>query len=120
MEPEPYDRSGQWLLEYHGSSVLWLADVSGVVSCRALKDEVVLPKLVPDGLLEVRRAGVAELPLYLVEIFTYPCAAALTKMMQNLALVYAARRTWPEHVAIYLCRSDLRGVGPHHRVFSRH
>ncbi len=119
MEPEPYDRSGQWLIEHHGDSILWLADVGRLESCRALKGEVVLPKRVPDGLLEARRQGETEPDLYLVEIFTYPKAAALRKMTENLALVLAARRILPEGVAIFLSPGGRRSVGPHHRVFSR-
>lgn len=67
-----FDPSTEWMLEERGASVLYLAGARPVVSCRAKKAEVVQPRKLPDGLLEVRFARQKETRLVLVEVATYP------------------------------------------------
>lgn len=51
MPTQPYDKSGKWLLEFQGRALVTLGGARDVVSCRALKAEVVQPSQLPDGLL---------------------------------------------------------------------
>ena len=70
-----YDRSSKGIIQHHGRQILRLAGVRDVVSCRALQAEVVQPRQLPDGLLEVQLAGKNTADLHLVEISTYREAA---------------------------------------------
>ena len=60
MSQQLFDPSSKWMLEEQGASILYLAGARSVLSCRARKAEVVQPRQLPDGLLEVRFAGSAE------------------------------------------------------------
>jgi hypothetical protein len=71
MERFRYDRSSKWLIEHHGDSILRLAGIEDVVSWKPLSAEIVQPRQIPDGLLEVVRRGYSEKALYLIEIETY-------------------------------------------------
>jgi hypothetical protein len=119
VESDPYDRSGQWLIGHHGDSILRLAAVGPVASWRALKGELVQPKRIPDGLLEVRLQGEAESNLYLVELFARVTTRALEQMTKALMMVYLDREVLPEGVAVFLSRGDRQGVAPRHTLFSR-
>ncbi len=55
--PEPiYDKSSKWMLEHQGRALALLAGMHDVISCKAVHSEVVQPRQLPDGLLEVRCA----------------------------------------------------------------
>ena len=69
-EREQYDRSTKWLLQHHGDSILRLAGVGPVQSWRAVQADIVHPRRLPDGLLEVTFAGRTAPDLFLVEIAT--------------------------------------------------
>lgn len=70
MAQPVFDKSSKWLLEHHGSSILRLAGRRDVISCRSLQADVVQPRHLPDGLLEVRLRGRARPVLILVEVAT--------------------------------------------------
>jgi hypothetical protein len=67
-----YDRGSKWMIEHFGASILRLAGVHDVTAWRALQAEVVQPRQLPDGLLEVRLAGRTEPDLFVLELATYP------------------------------------------------
>jgi hypothetical protein len=69
---QEYDRSSKWLIEHYGKAMLRLAGVENVASCKALQAEVVQPRQLPDGLLDVRFTDRADAGLFLLEIATYP------------------------------------------------
>src|SRR6202035_683779 len=92
MAAEPiYDVSSKWLLEHHGRGVALLGGMRDVISCQALPAEVVQPRQLPDGLLEVRLRGRREPVLLLVEFCTYPEKRAVEQMMDDLRLVQQVR-----------------------------
>jgi hypothetical protein len=57
MERFRYDRSSKWLIEHQGNLILYLSDIRDVEEWRTKPGEVVQPRQLPDGLLEVRRRG---------------------------------------------------------------
>jgi hypothetical protein len=70
---DDYDRSGKWMIEHHGNVLLWVANIRRPIkSWRAVPTELVQPKQLPDGLLEVVFEGSDDVFLFLIEIATYP------------------------------------------------
>ncbi len=49
-----YDKSSKWLVEHQGRALAIVGGIKGVVSCKAVQADVVQPRQLPDGLLEVR------------------------------------------------------------------
>jgi hypothetical protein len=99
-----FDPSSKWMLEEHGASILYLAGARSVLSCRARKAEVVQPRQLPDGLLEVRFAGSAEPGLVLVEVATYPEKRVVEQVQDDIRLVRQARGVLPEALVLCLCQ----------------
>jgi hypothetical protein len=58
-----YDKSGKWLIQHHGDSILRLAGVDDIETWKPLQAELVQPRRLPDGLIEVRRRGESDLDL---------------------------------------------------------
>jgi hypothetical protein len=101
--PQPiYDPSSKWLLEHHGRTVALLGGCRDVISCKSVQSEVVQPRKLPDGLLEVRVRGRSGTSLMLVEIATYPEKRVVNQMMDGLRLVRQARGIWPDGLVIVL------------------
>jgi hypothetical protein len=67
-----FDRGGKWLIQHHGDSILRLARVPEIFTWRPLQAEVVQPRQLPDGLLEVQFKGLADPDLFILELATYP------------------------------------------------
>jgi hypothetical protein len=97
-----YDRSSKWLIQHHGDAILRLAGVSDILSWRPLQAEVVQPRQLPDGLLEVKTVGVAEPNLYVLEIATYAEPRLNEQLVRDAALVYLDRRELPEVLTLIL------------------
>jgi predicted transposase YdaD len=97
-----YDRSSKWLLQHHGDLILRLGGVQDVVSWRPLQAEVVQPRQLPDGLLEVERAGQGRRDLYVVEIATYPDRRVAEQVTDDVTLVLQDRRVLPEVLVLVL------------------
>jgi hypothetical protein len=102
MPQQVFDKSSKWLLEHHGSSVLHLAGLRDIVACRSLQADVVQPRHLPDGLLEVRLRGQTRTRLILVEIATYPEPRVQRQAANDLMLVYQARGVVPEVLTLVL------------------
>jgi hypothetical protein len=102
MERFRYDRSSKWLIEHHGDSMLRLAGVEDVVAWKALPAEVVQPRQLPDGLLEVQRRSRVEKDLYLVEIETYADRQIDEQVLDDVMLIYQSRRVVPGVVLLIL------------------
>ena len=98
-----FDPSCKWMLEEHGSSILHLAGITNVLSCRARKAEVVQPRKLPDGLLEARVAGLKEPQSILVEVATYPEKRVVTQVSDDLRLVRQARGILADAIVLCLC-----------------
>ena len=71
MERFRYDRSSKWLLDHHGNLILFLGYVRDIAEWRTRQAEIVQPRKLPDGLLEVRRQHEPRFHPYIVEIETY-------------------------------------------------
>lgn len=99
---DDYDRSSKWLLEHHGNSVLRLGGIGPIVAWRAVAADVVQPRQLPDGLLEVTLAGRDEPDLFLVEFATYPEARVRRQMVRDTLMVYLGREILPEVLTLVL------------------
>jgi predicted transposase YdaD len=101
-EYQPYDRSSKWLIQHHGDSMLWLAQIKDLEAWRPAQAQVVQPTQIPDGLLEARRRGQPRDDLVLLEAATYPERRVVRQMTRDLMLVYLDRNELPEAVALVL------------------
>ena len=99
---DPYDRSTKWLIAHQGAALLHLGGATGFTSCRPVQGEVVAPKRLPDGLLEVSFPGDPEPDLYVVEISTYPEHRAEKQARDDAMLVLLDRGRLPEVLTLVL------------------
>jgi hypothetical protein len=60
---------------------------------------VVLPTQLPDGLLEVQRAGQQGKELFVVEMATYPDGRVADQLTRDAMLFYLDRQVWPGALA---------------------
>src|SRR5213594_3507776 len=112
---DQYDRSSKWLIQHHGNALLWLGGVRNVVSWRPLQAEIVQPRQLPDGLLEVQLADRSDQALFVLELATYPEERLLEQVLRDMALVYLERSTLPEVLTLILRpKGKLRVTGSHH------
>jgi hypothetical protein len=102
MAEPVYDLSGKWLLEHQGRGITLLGGLRDVISCKSVQADVVQPRQLPDGLLEVSLRGRREPVLMLVEFCTYPEKRAVQQLMDGLRLVRQVRGVLPEGLAIVL------------------
>lgn len=106
------DRGSQWLFTHFGDSLLRLAGVRDLATCRAVKSDLVAPRRYPDGLLEVTYKDRPATGLYLVEIETYAGPEADRQVFEDLMVTAADRRQMPEAVLIVLRpRGNARAAG---------
>ena len=99
---DDYDRSSKWLIHHRGDSILRLGGVRSIQSWRPRPAEVVQPRQLPDGLLEVQLQDQDEMDLYLVEIATYPEERLLEQVVRGTMLVYLDRHVLPEALTVIL------------------
>jgi hypothetical protein len=113
------DRSGKWLLGKHGGSVVRLAGITGFTSWRHLTSEVVAPRRLLDGLIELRFPNEPTPTLVLVEIESYADSDADRQVLDDLLLVAVERGAVPEVVSLVLKpKGNVRVTGTDER-FSR-
>ncbi len=108
---QPYDRSSNWLLKNHGDAILRLAKLENVTAWRVLPNEVVQPRRLPDGLLEVRLATRDEPICVIAEIATYPDRRITEQVLRDAMLVYLERGALPEVVVVVLQQRGAYRVG---------
>ncbi len=99
---DPYDRSGKWLIGHRGASVLRLAGLERMRSCRPALAEVTHPRQLPDGLLEVVFEDHVDLDLFLVEVATYPDQRVRGQLVRDVCIVYLDKRVLPEVLTLVL------------------
>lgn len=110
-----YDKSSKWLIEHHGDSILRLAGVRDIASWQPLQAELVQPRRLPDGLIEVQHLGEVELDHYVVEIATYPEARVTQQIVDDTVLVLLERRVLPEVVVLFLHeKGNMEAAGSAH------
>ena len=97
------DRSGKWLPEHHGDSILRLGGIQGFRAWRAAQAEVVQPKQLPDSLLEVTFPDRTTPDPFLVEIATYPDRRVNDQMLRDALIVFLDRGVLPEMLTLVLC-----------------
>ena len=96
------DRTAKWLLTHHGDSILRLANIRDFVRWRPAATEVVAPRRIPDGLLEVWYPGESKSDFVLVEIETYPGQDVDGQILEDLELVSVDRGIVPDVVCLVL------------------
>jgi hypothetical protein len=100
MERQRFDRGSKWLIQTHGDLMLWVAGIKDIPAWRPVTPEVVQPRQLPDGLLEVERPSGKT--LYLIEISTYSDNRVPEQVLDDLTLVYQSRRSLPEAIVFVL------------------
>ena len=68
---EAKDRSSRWIIQHHGGSILHMAGVRNFSRWRLGDSEVVHPKKLPDGFLEVVAEGSESASPFLIEVDVY-------------------------------------------------
>lgn len=96
------DRASKWIITHHGDTLLRLGGITGFTRWKPLQSEVVAPRRLPDGLLEVRFPNDPEPTLVLVEIETYPDNTADAQVLDDLMLIAVDRGVVPEVVSLVL------------------
>ena len=119
-EHQPYDKSSKWLIQHHGDSMLWLAKVGRIEKWRPAQAEVVQPRQLPDGLLEVRLEGEPRDDLFLIEVATYPERRVGQQLTGDLMLVYLDRGELPEAVTFVLRPKGKYRIPRSRNLHSRH
>jgi hypothetical protein len=102
MERFRYDRSSKWLLDHHGNLILFLGQVRDIAEWRTRQAEIVQPRKLPDGLLEVRRQQETHFHPYIVEIESYAERSTPEDLLDDLMLVYQDRRELPDVMILVL------------------
>lgn len=115
---KPYDGGSKYLLEHHGRSLALLGGLTDVISCKSVQSELVHTVQIPDGLLEVKLRGRKEpLPL-LIEFCTYPSSQTPGQLMDDVMMVWLARRVLPEVLVFVLCPKGNLEVPRRHALHS--
>ncbi|MBI1914574.1 MAG: hypothetical protein HYS12_07525 [Planctomycetes bacterium] len=71
MARQESDKSNKWMVRHQGRGILFLAGLRDVQRCQAVQPEVVQPRQLPDGLLEVCARGQRTPDPVLIEVATY-------------------------------------------------
>jgi hypothetical protein len=116
MSQQVFDRSTKWLVEQHGRDVLYLGRVRDVRRCQALQAELVQPRRLPDGLLEVFFQGQKKPGRVLVEVATYPEKRVVQQAMDDLTLAALHLGELPDLLVLVLCRKGKQRVAAGHEV----
>ena len=121
MPRHDFDKSSKWLIQKHGNGILYLGGVRHVRSWRALQAELVQPRRLPDGLLEVFFHGRGTAYYFLLEVATYPEKRILEQALSDLTLAYHQLQVLPELLTLVLHpRGSLRVSGGHEVVSRLH
>jgi hypothetical protein len=97
-----YDRSSKWLIDHQGGAILKVGGMRDMEAWRAVPSEVVQPRQLPDGLLEVRRASSPSWQPVVVEIEADPDSQTPADLVDDLMLVYLNRRVLPDVLVLVL------------------
>ena len=98
-----YDKSSKWLIQHHGDSILRLAGVRDIAEWRPLQAEIVQPRRLPDGLIEVRRQGQSrDRPRSCSRWRLTPRRGLPSRLSRDMALVFLDRGILPEMLVLVL------------------
>jgi len=116
MPRHEFDKGSKYMVQQHGKGVLLLGGARDVRLCRAVQSELVQPRRLPDGLLEVFFQGRKEPDRFLIEIATYPEKRVLQQALDDLTLATVHFRQPPELLIVVLCpKGRYRVVRQHER-----
>jgi hypothetical protein len=96
MPRHEFDKSSKYMVQQHGKGILLFGGARGVRLCRALQAELVQPRRLPDGLLEVFFQGREEPDRFLIEVATYPEKRVLQQALDDLMLATMHFKEPPE------------------------
>jgi hypothetical protein len=119
MPRHEFDKGSKYLVQRQGRGVLWLGGARHVRRYRALQAELVQPRRLPDGLLEVFFQGRSKPDYVLVEVATYPERRALKQALEDLTLAHLHLRVVPEMLMLVLRPKGRFRVSGRHEVRSR-
>lgn len=88
------------------------------MSWKPLQAEVVQPRRLPDGLLEVEITGNSQPVPFLLELATYPEQRVSEQVLSDVAIVYLERRILPEMLSIVLQPKGRVRVAGRHQIRS--
>ena len=114
-----YDRSSKWIIQHHGDALLRLAGLAEIRAWRPLQAEVVQPRQLPDGLLEVEGLPGEQPDLFLIELATWLEPRLIEQLTRDVLLVFLDRRILPEAIAFVLHPGKGRNVQPQRLETSR-
>jgi hypothetical protein len=97
-----YDKISKWSLQHRGASILRMAGVRDIETWTPRQAELVLPRQLPDGVLEVRERGRTEADIYIVEMAAYPDARVPSQAVRDAALGLLERNVLPEVLVVFL------------------
>jgi hypothetical protein len=120
MPRHEFDKSSKYLVQHHARGMLLLGGAPPVRSCRAAQAELVQPRKLPDGMLEVVFEGRTEPDHVLVEVATYPEKRALKQALDDLSLARQhLRGVLPELLMLVLCPQGRFRISGQHKERSR-
>ncbi len=96
------DRCGKWMIVHHGDAILKLAKVTGFVSWRAAQSELVAPRRLSDGLLEVRFPETHGHDPFIVEIETYADRGIAAQLFEDILLTRLELGVIPDAIVLVL------------------
>lgn len=106
------DRSGKWLIGHHAGAILKMAGVAGFTRWQVRQAEVVAPRRLPDGLIDVYFLNESKPAPFLIEIETYPDNTADDQVIEDILLVRLDRGVVPDVVSLILhSKGSLRVSG---------
>lgn len=102
MPRHAFDKSSKWLLEHYTRGVLLLGGMRDVRAARTRQAEVVQPRQLPDGLIEIELKGHKKPHYVVVEVETYASKKVEQQAVDDLMLVYQDKGVLPELLVVVL------------------
>jgi len=96
------DRGAKWLIEHHGDAILKLAGIEGIASWKAVHSEVIAPRRLPDGILEVKFADSSTPTSFLIEVETHADHRAAEQIFEDVLLMRIERGIVPNAILVVL------------------
>ena len=120
MPQQEKDKSSKWLIQNHGGALLRLAGSGPMVRWQALQSELVQPRKLPDGLLEVYFPKEKTPRHYLLEIATYPEKRLMEQVVDDMMLAFQHFRKMPEVLTVILAQKGKLQITGTHTLPSKH
>jgi len=112
------DKTSKWLIKHHGDALLFLGGAAPIRRWRAVQPEVIQPRKVPDGLLEVHFQGVSQAQHVLVEVGTYVEPRLLKQAWDDMLLMCLDHGSLPDVLVVVLRPKGRMQVADHRELAS--